>query len=150
MARAFLDECPSVETHLIVDPSRPTTRKVRFVSEHHSTHLLRADWEFAAPVNQAVEQQAASTPALAAAAARRCRVVLSDYAKGVLTPRRHSRVIDAAHKLGKPVSGRSEERPDYSIYRGATLITPNRKELARGHPPQLADTSATSSPPRRS
>ena len=27
--------------------SRPTTRKVRFVSEHHSTHLLRADWELA-------------------------------------------------------------------------------------------------------
>ena len=31
--------------------SRPTTRKVRFVSEHHSTHLLRADWEMAAPVD---------------------------------------------------------------------------------------------------
>ena len=32
-----------IEPHLVVDPSRPTTRKVRFVSEHHSTHLLRAD-----------------------------------------------------------------------------------------------------------
>ena len=29
-------------------PARPTTRKVRFVSEHYSTHLLRADWESAA------------------------------------------------------------------------------------------------------
>ena len=31
--------------------ARQTTRKVRFVSEHHSTHLLRADWEMAAPVD---------------------------------------------------------------------------------------------------
>src|SRR5687768_395825 len=36
-----------VTAHLVVDPSRPTTRKLRFVSEHHSTHLLRADWEMA-------------------------------------------------------------------------------------------------------
>ena len=34
-----------IEPYLAVDPSRPTTRKVRFVSEHYSTHLLRADWE---------------------------------------------------------------------------------------------------------
>ena len=40
----------------MVDASRPTTRKVRFVSEHYSTHLLRADWELAAPVRQDIEQ----------------------------------------------------------------------------------------------
>ena len=33
---------PRIEAHLVVDAMRPTTRKVRFVSEHHSTHLLRA------------------------------------------------------------------------------------------------------------
>src|SRR5688572_18367281 len=31
-----------VEAHLVVDATRPTTRKTRFVSEAHSTHLLRA------------------------------------------------------------------------------------------------------------
>ncbi|MGB8174068.1 MAG: PfkB family carbohydrate kinase, partial [Pseudolabrys sp.] len=36
---------PLIEFHLVVDGSRQTTRKVRFVSEHHSTHMLRADWE---------------------------------------------------------------------------------------------------------
>ena len=40
----------TIEPHLVVDRSRPTTRKVRFVSEHYSSHLLRADWETAAPV----------------------------------------------------------------------------------------------------
>src|SRR5262249_33891232 len=45
-----------IESHLIVDPSRPTTRKVRFVSEHHSTHLLRADWELSKPIEGKTEQ----------------------------------------------------------------------------------------------
>src|SRR5262245_853699 len=38
---------PAIESHLIVEALRPTTRKVRYVSEQHSTHLLRADWELA-------------------------------------------------------------------------------------------------------
>ena len=42
---------PLIEFHLAVDTTRQTTRKVRFVSEHHSAHLLRADWEVAAPVD---------------------------------------------------------------------------------------------------
>src|SRR5437763_8110092 len=45
-----------IESVLISDPSRPTTRKVRFVSEHFSTHMLRADWEMASPASAAVEQ----------------------------------------------------------------------------------------------
>jgi D-beta-D-heptose 7-phosphate kinase/D-beta-D-heptose 1-phosphate adenosyltransferase len=56
-------------------------------------------------------------------------VVLSDYAKGALTPRVIRAVIDAANKLGKPVLVDPKGR-DYSIYGGATMITPNRQELA--------------------
>src|SRR3954449_4647016 len=43
------------ESVLVCDPSRPTTRKVRFASEHFSTHMLRADWEQAQPASDAVE-----------------------------------------------------------------------------------------------
>src|SRR3977135_4483342 len=39
MLSAKLGSEPLIESHLVVDRSRPTTRKVRFVSEHHSTHL---------------------------------------------------------------------------------------------------------------
>ncbi len=56
-------------------------------------------------------------------------VVLSDYAKGALTPRVIRAVIEAAAAQGKPVVVDPKGR-DYSIYRGATLITPNRQELA--------------------
>src|SRR6195952_3378680 len=46
-----------IESVLVCDPSRPTTRKVRFVSEHFSTHMLRADWESTAPASVAIEQK---------------------------------------------------------------------------------------------
>src|SRR3984893_13164382 len=46
-----------IETVLVCDPARPTTRKVRFVSEHFSTHMLRADWEQAAPASADKEQK---------------------------------------------------------------------------------------------
>src|SRR6185437_11337304 len=56
-------------------------------------------------------------------------VVLSDYAKGTLTKRVLRAVIEAAKKTGKPVIVDPKGR-DYRHYRGATLITPNRQELA--------------------
>ena len=56
-------------------------------------------------------------------------VLLSDYAKGVLTARVIRNVIDAAKKLGKRVIV-DPKSANLAIYRGATLLTPNRKEFA--------------------
>lgn len=123
---------PLIEAQLVADATRPTTRKVRFVSEHFSTHLLRADWEFAHPAAADVEQQLIERTL--AALPRADVVVLSDYAKGVLTRRVIGEVIAAARQLGKPVIVDPKSR-DLTLYRGATLLTPNRKELgeATGH-----------------
>ena len=118
---------PLIEFHLVIDGSRQTTRKVRFVSEHHSTHLLRADWETASAVDARSED--ALIGHVIKAIARAGAVVLSDYAKGALTPRVIRAVIDAANDRGKPIVVDPKGR-DYSIYRGATVITPNRQELA--------------------
>lgn len=116
-----------IDAHLVVDSGRRTTRKVRFVSEHYSTHMLRADWEAISPIGPKSEDALIGhvTKSVPKAGA----VVLSDYAKGALTPRVVRAVIDAANKLGKPVLVDPKGR-DYSIYKGATLITPNRQELA--------------------
>src|SRR6195952_2488299 len=54
---AALAQESRIESALITDPTRPTTRKVRFVSEHFSTHMLRADWELAAPASADIEQK---------------------------------------------------------------------------------------------
>ncbi len=111
---------------LVIDKARQTTRKVRFVSEHHSTHLMRADWETTAPTSAPSE---ASIIAYAETAMPQVgAVVLSDYAKGTLTPRVIRAIIDAARACGKPVVV-DPKGHDYSVYRGATLITPNRQEL---------------------
>jgi D-beta-D-heptose 7-phosphate kinase/D-beta-D-heptose 1-phosphate adenosyltransferase len=122
-----LEAHPLIEFDLVIDAARQTTRKVRFVSEHFSTHLLRADWEMAVPID--AEREDALIARVVEAMPRAGAVVLSDYAKGALTPRVIRAVIDAANALEKPIVVDPKGR-DYSIYRGATLITPNRQELA--------------------
>jgi D-beta-D-heptose 7-phosphate kinase/D-beta-D-heptose 1-phosphate adenosyltransferase len=135
---ASLKAEPLIEPHLVIDKTRPTTRKVRFVSERHSTHMLRADWEAAGPVDKVCED--ALIGHVEKALPRAGAVVLSDYAKGALTPRVVRAVIEAATKLGKPVVVDPKGR-DYSIYQGATLITPNRQELADAtHTVAVSDT----------
>jgi D-beta-D-heptose 7-phosphate kinase/D-beta-D-heptose 1-phosphate adenosyltransferase len=125
--RDALAKLGSIAPELVVDKTRSTTRKVRFVSEHHSTHLMRADWETADAAS--AQSQAAIVAAAEAALPKADAVVLSDYAKGVLTERVIRAVIDAARRLGKPVIV-DPKGHDYGVYRGATLITPNAKELA--------------------
>jgi D-beta-D-heptose 7-phosphate kinase / D-beta-D-heptose 1-phosphate adenosyltransferase len=56
-------------------------------------------------------------------------LVLSDYAKGVMTPAICQTLILAARKLGIPVLV-DPKSSDYSLYRGATTICPNLVELA--------------------
>jgi len=127
LEKALAAQAGLIESCLVVDPSRPTTRKMRFVSEHFSTHLLRADWELAKPVSPKVEKDVI---AFALAALPRVgAVILSDYIKGVLTPGVIRAVMIEAEKLGKPVVV-DPKGTDFSIYRGATMITPNRKELS--------------------
>ena len=118
---------PGIESVLVHDPARPTTRKVRFVSEHFSTHMLRADWELAQPAADEIEQKLID--AVLPNIARADIVLLSDYAKGVLTARVIRNVIDAAKRLGKRVIV-DPKSANLAIYRGATLLTPNRKEFA--------------------
>src|SRR5580700_5206572 len=103
---------------LVIDKARQTTRKVRFVSEHHSTHLMRADWETTAPTSALSEDSiiASAETTMPQVGA----VVLSDYAKGTLTPRVIRAIIDAARRHGKPVVV-DPKGHDYSVYRGATI-----------------------------
>ena len=125
--KAALAKEGRIESVLVCDAARPTTRKVRFVSEHFSTHMLRADWELAQPAASDIEQKLID--AILPQLARADIVLLSDYAKGVLTARVIRNVIDAARKLGKRVIV-DPKSANFAIYRGATLLTPNRKEFA--------------------
>jgi D-beta-D-heptose 7-phosphate kinase / D-beta-D-heptose 1-phosphate adenosyltransferase len=135
--RDALGKFTSIVPDLVVDRARQTTRKVRFVSEQHSTHLMRADWETTAPAG--AESQSALIAYAEAAMSKAGAVVLSDYAKGVLTERVVRTVIDQARRRGKPVIV-DPKGHDYRVYHGASLITPNSKELAAAvHRPLTAE-----------
>jgi len=116
-----------IDARFVIDPTRPTTQKTRFVSEHHSTHLLRADWEDERPLadREAKEVLENARRAIPNAGA----LILSDYGKGVLTAPVIAALIAAARAAKKPVVV-DPKGNDYSIYRGATVITPNRAELS--------------------
>ena len=116
-----------IEAVLVSDSSRPTTRKVRFVSEHFSTHMLRADWELAVPASADVEQRLidAILPQLAARRYRAAVRLRQGRADGARHPQHHRR----REKLGKRVIV-DPKSANFAIYRGATLLTPNRKEFA--------------------
>jgi len=128
LAAAFGKTGGQIEAKLAIDASRPTTEKARFVSEQHSTHLLRADWEETHPLPKRCEDEIL---AFALKALPNCgALVLSDYGKGVLTPHVIERLIAAARKAKKPVVV-DPKHADYRAYQGATLVTPNRAELSR-------------------
>ncbi|MBV9347464.1 MAG: D-glycero-beta-D-manno-heptose 1-phosphate adenylyltransferase [Pseudolabrys sp.] len=118
---------PRIEAHLIVERGRQSTRKVRFVSEKHWTHLARADWEAAAPIAKTTED--ALIDHALKALGKVSAIVIADYGLGLLTRRVVHAVIEAATKAGKPVLVDPRGR-DYSSYAGATLIKPNKQQLA--------------------
>ncbi|HHI78452.1 MAG TPA: D-glycero-beta-D-manno-heptose-7-phosphate kinase [Planctomycetes bacterium] len=108
---------------LIVDKSRPTTLKTRFVSKTHQ--VLRVDEESKEVASREVEDRVLHF--LDEHLGGFDALLLSDYGKGVLSLRLLNEVIARAKALDLPVLVDPKGR-DFSKYRGATLITPNKKE----------------------
>lgn len=107
---------------MISEPGRQTTVKTRFIASQQQ--LLRADAETVKPISVQDELLLAVTTAMATSRA----VILSDYGKGVLTPDLTIELIAVARERGLPVVV-DPKGDDYRCYRGASVVTPNRKEL---------------------
>jgi D-beta-D-heptose 7-phosphate kinase/D-beta-D-heptose 1-phosphate adenosyltransferase len=124
IAKTFA-ELPNVKAHLLKDATRPSTQKTRYVAG--GQQLLRADHESAKPVVVDMERKIISE---VQAALGLCKaVILSDYAKGVLTPTVTAEIIRMARAAAMIVIVDPKGR-DFNRYRGATYLTPNRKELS--------------------
>ena len=121
---SLVAEHAEITQAIVVDPDRRTTIKTRFVAS--SQQLLRADRESTGwlPEPARARLLEAADSLLPAATV----VVLSDYGKGLLAPPMAGELIRRARALGKPVVV-DPKGTDYSLYRGATVLTPNRKEL---------------------
>jgi len=110
---------------LIADKSRPTTIKTRIIAQQQM--VVRADREHRRPVGAQTENGiiAAIKTALAGAQA----LVISDYDKGVVTPRILAEVLPVAYGR-MPVLIDPKVR-NFDSYRPATLVTPNHHEALR-------------------
>jgi len=109
-----------VDAHLKRDPGLRTTVKLRVIGRQQQ--LLRMDFENE-PDHEVLSLQSTSFSQLLPA---QDAILFSDYGKGGLA--HIPKMIEAARAAKKPVLI-DPKGEDYSRYRGATVITPNRAEL---------------------
>jgi len=109
---------------LVTDPARPTTTKMRVVTERNQ-QVSRIDYESDREAPPDVERLlvARVEERIGNAAA----VVVSDYLKGTVTRTVAARTIEMARARGVPVIV-DPKVPHVDYYRGALLVTPNHHE----------------------
>lgn len=114
-----------IDARLVVDEVRPTTVKTRYLGGQHQ--MVRVDRESTSALAPTSEHSVIA--AIANALPNHEVLVLSDYAKGVLTDEVLRAALAAARKAGAYVII-DPKRQDWTAYAGADLITPNRRELS--------------------
>ena len=123
-----------VEDGLFVDPDRPTTLKTRIIA--HGQHIARVDRETRTPLCPTLEKE------ILARFGQRIEqvdiVVLSDYAKGLLTATIAEGAISMSIRAGKQIIV-APKGHEYGKYLGASLVVANvqeaRQALSRSSEP---------------
>lgn len=118
-------------SRVIVDSSRPTTVKTRVIA--HAQQVVRVDREETSPISSALGEKLG---AHLREGVKHCRgLIVSDYAKGTLTPEFFSVVSELAKSgsfgLQKLPLIIDPKAPNFSMYAGATVVKPNRGEAER-------------------
>ncbi|GBQ32651.1 ADP-heptose synthase [Gluconacetobacter sacchari DSM 12717] len=110
---------------VVADAAWVTITKTRVVSGRQQ--IVRIDEERIAPVSR--ETRARLIDAACRAITRADVLICSDYAKGLLSDDVLEAVIGYARQRNVPVIV-DPKRRDFAAYRGASLVTPNRGEIA--------------------
>ena len=130
---------------ILIDPDRPTIVKDRMLGSVQAANratqqLLRVDEEDPTPLKPARERELI---ARLKAELRNCDgVLISDIDKGMLTAPVLRALIDGGRARGIPVIIDPRRTDDFSIYRGATALTPNRHETEVATGMRLTDRGA--------
>jgi len=111
---------------LVVAEGHWTTTKTRLLA--HNQQVVRVDYERPDPLPAAREDELLDWAQRQMHRIDAC--VLSDYAKGVVSPRLAERFIQLARENGKPVLV-DPKGTNFTKYRGATLVKPNLHEVER-------------------
>jgi D-beta-D-heptose 7-phosphate kinase / D-beta-D-heptose 1-phosphate adenosyltransferase len=115
---------PQLKFFPIISPNRPTTQKTRFLAS--GKQILRVDDELTNPLTNV---QASQLLLQAEKILRDAEVlVLSDYAKGCLSPIIINSLITAAQIENIPIITDPKSR-DFAHYNGSTVLTPNLAEF---------------------
>jgi D-beta-D-heptose 7-phosphate kinase/D-beta-D-heptose 1-phosphate adenosyltransferase len=114
-----------IDARLAVESGRQSTVKTRYIAS--GQQLLRADEETVRPLPAATVDELAKQ--IETAVTEVDVVVLSDYAKGVLADGVLQAAIETAKAAGVPIIV-DPKRGDFAAYAGATVLKPNRAELA--------------------
>lgn len=122
---------------IVDDPARATTLKIRYIGraqDRHPQQMMRVDHEVRRPLDAALESRVLEVVERQLADVN--IVLVSDYAKGVCSPGLLQRLFDMGKRRGLRVVVDPIRGSDYSRYRGASCLTPNRAEtqLASGMP----------------
>lgn len=135
---ATLLDSLNCDNFLLKTMDKPTIMKARFIAGNN--HILRFDKEKITPLTE--EQETLLLEKIKVFMEKSDIILLSDYAKGLLSPIMTQKIIALSKRFSKPVLI-DPKGNDYSKYKGAFLVKPNRKELEQVSG-QTLDTSSES------
>ncbi len=119
---------------IVIDGERPTTTKTRIIAQHQQ--VVRYDREKKDGLKAAVTAEVLRH--INKAVTKADVVVVSDYAKGLISERLMKKIVTLCAKKKKPlVVDPKVEHLDY--YKGADIITPNNLEASRGAGLEIKD-----------
>ncbi len=121
----LLQETEVSSKKLIIQQGRATSKKSRIIASQQQ--VLRYDQETTDPIGTTEEDAILQT--FQRELENYDMVILSDYAKGVLTPTLTQQLITLSKKADKKILI-DPKGSDFAKYKGATLLTPNKKEAS--------------------
>ncbi len=129
-----LREIGAPVTGLVIDGSRSTTVKTRIIAHHQQ--VCRTDREDRNPLSPTVYKSVVERfrRNLATVDA----IVVSDYAKGLITPHFLKETLPAARSAGKIICV-DPKMSNLAAYRPATVVTPNTAEAERASGITISD-----------
>ncbi len=109
---------------IFMQHDRLSTQKTRIIASHQQ--VVRVDWEHKDDIDAQIEHMIECFCAKTIADVD--IVILSDYGKGVLTAYLTQKIIALSRQANKPILI-DPKGNDYTKYRHATILTPNKKEI---------------------
>jgi D-beta-D-heptose 7-phosphate kinase/D-beta-D-heptose 1-phosphate adenosyltransferase len=135
--RELLHHRGIADTWLLEDAARPTTEKTRLIAQQQ--HVLRLDQETREPLSAMLSREllAQATALLPSVDG----IVCSDYRKGVCTRELLQPLFARARSAGRPIVV-DPKVGDFTLYAGATVLTPNLAEVEQASGIQAHDEAA--------